>query len=223
MKKTKKMFAECYYLLKGGSTARDLFFEDNQDIIDFRDQLESMLGCYIKVQKFHFYRDQWALAVKLNSKEEIIRQYKKDRDRSKKANRSNDYTEVWRIISERMRLFLSNYVRKTNFRKGRKGSKVDMTYERYCFTDVQELEAEITKWKARTVESRQEKKYRYLEKHYSVDEREKGIRMMIFCGIEDGEEFCSKYKGEIWSLITESIDVVRHWITDTLKLHIRPD
>lgn len=223
MKETKEMQAGCYYLFKGGSTARDLFFEEDQDIKDFKELFERILRGYVEVNKMLLYKDQWAIAVRLKSKEEIINQYKFDRDKSKKADRAKDLKEPWRIVSERIRIFLCNYVVNTNGRKGRKGGKVDMSYKRYYFTSLEEMNCELTKWEKREISSRQESdQYQFLSKYYKVNEKNDGIKMLIYCSKEKVNAFIECHTHEIWNIMSESNDVVGTWIEKTKMLHSPP-
>lgn len=223
MIKTKEMFPDGYYVLTGASTARDLFFDDDQDIVEFKELFERMLCGYLQVYRMLLYKDQWFIAIKLNNKEQIKKQYLYDRDRSKKANRANDYHEPWRMISERVRVFLCNFVANTNKRKNRKGGKVSSSYKRYYFTNLSEMENEMKNWEERKIASSQKSNtYKYLERHYKVNEKDSGKRMLVFCKMEDVVEFCTIHTHEIWTSMMISIDVVGTWISSTITLHNRP-
>lgn len=217
------MYPEGYYVMTGASTARDLFFETNQDIIDFKELFERMLGEYLEVNRMLLYKDRWYIAIKLHSEDKIRQQYLSDRDKSKKANRENDHLEPWRMISERMRLFLCNFVVNTNNRKNRKGGKVNASYQRYFFMSIEEMEREMKNWEERAIPSSQKSAlYKYSDKYYKVQETKGGISRLIFCKREEFEGFCSINKHKIWKSMLISVDVVGNWIKSTKKLHTPP-
>lgn len=64
---------------------------------------------------------------------------------SKKCKKKYAFEEIWRIISEQVRISLSTYVRNTNSRNNRIGKKVGRSYIRYYFESIDEVIEEMKK------------------------------------------------------------------------------
>lgn len=115
----------------GNSVALNLMFEKKRDHMIFFELWNKYLGDMTTVLNYHLKPTGWIVMFKTGSNEEIIRAYSKQRRKSKKAKRKFRLKDVGRILSEHFRIFLSQYVRKTNALSGRKGSKVMARFKKY--------------------------------------------------------------------------------------------
>lgn len=128
------------YLIRGASTANSPFFETEEDCGTFLQLAERFLKDYMTIGSFQNNRDGWAMIITTKSAREIKRAYYSRRELSTKCDVACAYTEIWKMLSDQVRIFLSTYVKTTNFKSGRKGGKVRCRYERFVFESEEELE-----------------------------------------------------------------------------------
>lgn len=138
MKKVKKMQANHLYMIRGASTANSPFFESEGDCRLFLELVDRFLGDYLKVGCFQNNRDGWAMIITTRSAVAIKKAYYRRRAQSMKCRKEHEYTEVWKMLSDQIRIFLSTYVKATNFRSGRTGGKVRCRFERFIFESEEE-------------------------------------------------------------------------------------
>ena len=156
MKNIKEMHAGCYYLFEGKASANSLFIENLKEAKQFCIYANYFLKGYLKIHEYLITEDGWMMIVKLKNKEAI-------------QKLATFKTECWRIISERMRLLLSTYVRVTNKWERREGVKVKHGYKRYYFETLQEAKScikAIRKQQHKLFQKR--KKYRGLKTHRAI-------------------------------------------------------
>ena len=168
MKKTKEMHADCFYLFEGKAAANSVFIENLREAKQFCIYANAFLKGYLKIHEYLITQDGWLMIVKLHAKNEI-------------QKLSTSETECWRIISERMRLLLSTYVRVTNKWEGREGVKVKHSYTRYYFKTLKSAKlciAEIRSQQHRLYQKK--KKYRGLKTHREIP-RKVGKGNMFLC------------------------------------------
>lgn len=139
MLKVKKMQAGHYYMIRGSSTANSSFFERESDCKLFLTFADRYLGGYMKITCFQNNRDGWAMLIATRSTGVIKRAYRRRRALSLKCNKAFELEEVWQILSDQVRIFLSTFVKAINQRRGREGGMVRCRYERFVFED--EVEA----------------------------------------------------------------------------------
>lgn len=132
------MGSDNLYLIRGASTSNCPFFENESDCALFLELADRFLGDYVTITSFQNNRDGWAMIIKTKSAISIKAAYYARRAKSAKCKKEFEYKEVWRMLSDQVRIFLSTYVKATNYRSGRKGGKVRCRYERFLF----ETEAE---------------------------------------------------------------------------------
>ena len=182
MKNTKKMYAGCYYLLKGEANANSCFIENMHEAKLFIKLADRYLRDYVKIHEYLLTAEGWMLQVTIKKSKEIRYQYQLKRNN--KINPIKAEKELWYIISEQVRLMLSQYVLKTNKLEGRTGSKVKESYKRYYFETAGEAKAIILRMKNQKIRLIQRnKKYRKLKTHYRIPKE-----------IGDGSVFlCSKW------------------------------
>lgn len=138
MKKIKKMGAGHIYLIRGSSTANSALFEGIDDCQQFLELADHYLKEYLTVSSFQNSRDGWVMIVATKSEALIKQAYSARRSLSKKCKEEFELKEVWRMLSDQVRIFLSTYVKKINRRTGRKGAMVRHRYERFVFESEEE-------------------------------------------------------------------------------------
>lgn len=138
MRKIKEMQADHFYMIRGASSANSPFFESTSDCKLFLDLAERFLGDYLKITCFQNNRDGWVMLIATRSAVDIKRAYYARRARSTKCQKAFEYKEVWRMLSDQIRIFLSTYVKTSNYRLGRIGGKVRCRYERFLFENEEE-------------------------------------------------------------------------------------
>lgn len=154
MKKIKKLQENGFYIFTGQSNANSCFIEKIIHARKFLVYANYFLLNYISIYDYLITKNGWTLLVKI---------------KYKKNNEINELDEVWRVISERMRLFLSTFVRVTNKQKGRTGCLVHSSYERYYFESKKEAMCYIAKIRNQKIKHySKRKKYRGLKTHYKI-------------------------------------------------------
>ena len=143
MKRIKKMQAEHIYLIEGAVTANSSFFENESDCKDFMRLADKHLGEYLSINSFQNNRDGWVMIITTKSAQEIRQAYDLRRVKSKKCKAGCAHYEIWRILSDQIRILLSTYVKITNATSGRRGGKVRGNYRRYVFESVAEVEQKL--------------------------------------------------------------------------------
>ncbi|MDA9773997.1 hypothetical protein N9B82_03480 [Saprospiraceae bacterium] len=157
MEKIRKISANGFYMFKGRSNANSCFIEKVSQGELFLTYANFYLKEYLVVYDYVINQDGWVLIVKINSKEQLEILDKKFGG------------EVWRIISERMRLFLGTFVQVTNASKRRTGSLVHSPYERFHFDNLKEAMTVINKIRQQQIKIYNgRKKYRGLKLHYRI-------------------------------------------------------
>lgn len=159
MKKVTKVEANGFYVFSGRSNANSCFIERLSHAKVFLIYANYFLKEYLTIHEYLINKDGWTMIVKIKSKNTIL-------------HFTNQTTHhIWKIISERVRLFISTFVRVTNKSKGRTGSLVHSEYERYYFDTLKESKEFIDKIRTQQIKFYSKKKYRGLKTHYKVPKK----------------------------------------------------
>ncbi len=170
MQRIKKIQAKGFYLLKGEASANSCFIENLREAKLFIKLVNRYLKDYIKVHEYLLTAEGWLLQVTIKRKKKVLAAYKK---KKKRRQGIAHYTEVWRIISEQVRLMLAQYVIRTNRMEGRSGSKVKASYERFYFETAREARRFLHRMRNQEIKLRQrKKKYRKVKSHYTISKKE---------------------------------------------------
>lgn len=157
------------YLFRSMACSNTVYYEQLTDAQEFLKLAQQHLKEYLYIHEYMLCKDGWIFVARLKSKEQILKAYDTKRARKKKLPKQ---LEVWKIISEQMRLFISNYVTKYNDVSGREGCLVKRPYQRYFFETVQEAKRMIRRIRRRVVGLAQEKKmYRAKKGHYRIPKK----------------------------------------------------
>lgn len=132
------MEAEHVYLIRGCSVANTPFFEQEADCKLFLELADHYLKEYLTIASFQNNRDGWVMIIVTKTASVIKNAYCARRLLSKKCKKEFELQEVWKMLSDQIRILLSTYVRRTNHETGRKGAKVRHRYERFVFNSVEE-------------------------------------------------------------------------------------
>ena len=178
MRKIKQIGANGFYIFHGEVAANSNFIETLDEAKQFLIYANFFLKDYLTVYEYVITRHEWHMIVKLNSKEDLLAC-----DTSGEGGEFED-DMVWRIVSERMRLFLSNYVRCVNRMRGRSGTLVHSSYQRYYFETLTEAKTVIDSIRKQSFRFyRRKRKYRGLKKHYKIP-RKLGRGSIFLCSRE---------------------------------------
>lgn len=165
MKKIKKIEASKLYLFKSTASANSVYFETDDMIKLFLKYFNYYLKDFVKIHELSLNKDGWAIILKTKTEVTIRKHF----ILKSKSNVKNGRKDIWRIISERIRVFISTYVRVSNKLLGREGTLVRKSFERYEFESEVELKEYIESMHLNEVDLSQEKqKYRGLSKHFRV-------------------------------------------------------
>lgn len=127
-------------LAKGDAVALNLMFETEQDHALFFKCWKKYLSDMADLINYHLSPTGWVLLFKTKSSREIQEAYKDLRSQSNKAKKEHTHVDISRILSEHFRIFLSQFVRKSNAIHGRKGTLVMQRFHKYVFKDSVDYE-----------------------------------------------------------------------------------
>ncbi len=179
MRKIKKMQADHVYLIRGASVSNSPFFETEDDCKYFLKLADEHLEPYLKINNFQNNRDGWLMIISTNSSDAIKKAYKLRRSHSKKCKKVHEHKEIWRMLSDQVRILLSTYVKGANARSGRSGGKVKSNYERFVFESTEEvLEMKEKMESERVTLGQRLKRYRPSKKMHSLKKR--SLRSSIY-------------------------------------------
>lgn len=169
MKKTKKMQAGGLYFFKSSACSNTVYFEELDHAKIFLHLAKQQLKGFLYIHEFMLCKDGWGFLARLKSEKNIQKAY---RNRCRKYGKLPKELPAWKIISEQMRMFLSEYVTKFNRDTGREGVLVKRPYERYYFETVKEAKRMIKRIRRRLVGLHQGKKmYRAKKGHYRIPKK----------------------------------------------------
>jgi len=206
MKRVKEVKAGRFYIFKGLSNANSCFIETLEHGRLFLRYADYFLKNYVKVYDYIINEEGWMIVLKIQSKKELSELL------------DEEEFEVWRVISERMRLFLSTFVTISNRSKGRTGCLIHSSYERYYFESLSEALGTMEDIRNQRINLYQgNSKYRAFDKHYEVD-RNLGKGSIFLCSqrLREQKEG-SGILGEVFCLQGLTIMVLQKMIKSTFK------
>lgn len=168
--------ADGIYEANGGASANSLFFETKADNQLFLELWDRFVGDYANLIHYSLTETSWAIIFKTKDLATIQREYEEKHKRSKKVKSQAKLKEVGPILSQAMRLFLSNYVVMSNRSLGKNGSRVKRRFTKYGFQSVKDYQDRIEVLnKMEKLHEQFKQKYRPDESYYDED-MEMGIR-----------------------------------------------
>lgn len=167
--KTKWLEANKICMAKGDATANNLMFERKGNHKMFIELWNRYMSGMAELINYHLSPSGWTLLFKTRSEQDIQRSYMKQRKKSKKADASLTHTDTKRMLSEHFRIFLSQYVRQSNRKLGRSGTKVKQRFTKYLLCDINTYIEEFERIvKRKRPNSQRLKKYQADEKQYDI-------------------------------------------------------
>lgn len=208
MRKIKEIKSNGYYLFESLSSSRSSYFESNNEVDFFKKLFERYLKKYIRIHRMYLSSEGYQVLVTLRQKSTIRGRYIENCKKRNKVIRQSFVEEVWRIVSEQIRIFHSVYVKSVNKSRGRKGVLVQKRYERFIFSSVAEFEAYVAKMDGGKEISGQEKV------KYSLAKKWRGrVSWGVFRGVLWVEGVMDRvFRGFVVSKL----------VTSTLSLHSPP-
>lgn len=161
MKETKEFNPGGYYLFESTASARSCYFESNEEIKIFKSLFNRYLGKYIDIHKMFISSEGYNILLRIKDKSILIKAYRLFCRKKRRNYDTKKEREIWRIISEQMRVFHSLYVKTVNKLRNRSGVLVKQSYKRYYF----ECEKEFTLYmeemkKGKEIQNQKNKRYR---------------------------------------------------------------
>lgn len=173
MKAIQQMQAGKIYLIESTASANSVYFEtDDLSKLFFR-YCDYYLKDYLHVEEYVLNKNGWAMLIKVKSGQTIRKYYEAvEAARKSKVEHSKHKKPkaIWRILSERVRLFISTYVKLSNHRLEREGTLVRRNYGRYEFEDLDAAKQYVSKIRNDQHEMQQSnKKYRGFAEHFRMN------------------------------------------------------
>lgn len=172
MEQIQKMEPGKYYVLESSASANSVYFETDALARLFFRYCNYYLKNCLYIREYALNQDGWVMLVKIKSAKTIRKYFGTIHSKRKIKStvlESADSKPIWRILSERIRLFISTYVRMSNKVLGREGSLVRRTYTRYQFDSLNQAQAYISTIRENKHQLQQsKKKYCGLTEHFRM-------------------------------------------------------
>lgn len=160
MKSTHKLQANSYYVFESMSSGRSTYFESEGEIEIFKSLFSRYLSKYVEVHRMYLSAQGYNILLRVRDSSTIRNNYMKACEKQGKHIKTQLVDEIWRIVSERMRIFHSVFVKAVNSKRGRKGVLVQRRYRRYYFEKVEEGLRYISEMDSgKEIESQEDEKY----------------------------------------------------------------
>lgn len=212
--RVKWLDSEKICIAHGSATAKTLMFETKSDHALFLSYWEKYLGDMLELIHYKLSSTQWVLLFRTKDDESIRKAYKALRKKSKKAKKSKSLKDVQRILSEHFRIFLSQYVRRSNAISGREGSKVKCRFKKYIVKDLSEYEEIFNTITEEEEPSQKHPRYQADEGEYDELKEMRAdsvwkIGTRIYAGLEKYDKVLKKM-----ALLLPSSDVLRNFLNN---------
>lgn len=182
MKNTLELQPGAYYLFESLSSGSSCYFETDQEIEYFKNLFDRYLGKYILSHKMYFSTEGYHILVRIRDRKTIRDHYKKTCLRRGKAIQNIFIKELWRVVSEQMRIFMSVFVKAVNRLRDRQGVLVQSRYKRYYFESREEFERYIQEMEGgKRIDSQRNERYRV------EDSFVKGLNWLALRGRKTGD------------------------------------
>ena len=180
MKKIKEIEAKGLYVFIGKSSANSSMIESKKEAIELIKSANSRFAGFLRIREHLITQDSWTLVCEVEDEETIISTYLSNREKSACEYKLPPLVEIWRIVSEQVRNFLSRFVKFCNHDRGRTGSLVHSNYERYFFQNEDEALIFIKKIHEQSHDFSQTKyKYRPICKYFYFSKNEKRSNVFL--------------------------------------------
>lgn len=160
MIKTEKFSCNSYYMFESLSSGRSSYFESGEEVKLFKKLFELHLSKHVELHRMYLFTEGYQLLVRTRHRSTILNNFRKKKAKQGKTVNIEYILEPWRVISEQMRIFMSSYVRQVNSMRGREGVLVKSRYNRYFFTDANDLNAYVAERAIHDKKSQRIKRYR---------------------------------------------------------------
>jgi len=216
----KQMQADQLYLIAGASVANSPFFENEADCKLFLSLADKYLADYLMINCFQNNRDGWVMIITTNSAEAIRTAYDNRRKQSKKCNEDCAHHEIWRILSDQIRILLSTYVKATNENTGRIGGKVRGNYKRFVFESVEEAETVKQELLELKYDQAQElERYQPSNDLYRFESKKRQSIYMGCAQLESKKQLVLKLGMRCLEIAGSAINVLRQLVKSTFDFH----
>lgn len=194
MQEIQQMEAGKIYLIESTASANSVYFETDALAKLFFRYCDYYLKDYLHVEEYVLNKDGWAMLIKIKSAK-TIRKYYETIESGRKSHDSSTEKGVpkaiWWILSERIRLFISTYVRMSNKILGREGSLVRRKYVRYEFDNLEMATKYVSRIKNNQHGMEQsDEKYRGYKDHFRMNGNilTNPLRSSLWVEIRDAKE-----------------------------------
>ena len=223
MKKLKKIEANGLYVFTGKSSTNSSLIESKKEAYELIHSANNRFAGFLKIREYLISQDSWTLVVELEDDETIKSTYLGKRKKSRREYRLPPLSEIWRIVSEQVRNFLSRFVKFCNYDRGRTGSLVHSNYERHFFENEEEAFIFIKKIHEQSHDfSQSNRKYRPNSKDFYFTNKEK--RSNVFLCSKNLESLILLSVRVVGSVVRSRLtdNILRNLITFTKTLHSQP-
>ena len=221
MIKIKEIQANCIYLFSGKASANSIFIESLDEAHEFINSANSRFKNYMKIREYLVTESGWSFICEIESEELILATYLQSRLNRGREYKNPPFEDVWRIMSEQVRHWLSRFIKNCNFSQGRTGGKVHSNYERHLFASVNEAEEYIVAMHAQDLDFGQKKRqYRGNRQYFRVSpKRAKEHVYLCSKNLVAVLKWVFDEVGAMWNEML-CLDILRKIVKSTLQTHL---
>ena len=220
MQKLKQIEARGLYIFIGKSSANSSLIETKKEAFEMISSANSRFAGFLRIREHLISQDSWTFICEVEDEETIISTYLSKREASGRKYKLPALTEIWRIVSEQVRNFLSRFVKFCNYERGRTGSLVHSNYERYYFENEEEALIFIAKIHEQNHDfSQYNCTYRPNSKRFHFTRKER-IGHVFLCSKNLESLILLGFRG-VGSIIRSRLidDILRKLISLTISIH----
>ena len=220
MQHLKEIQAKGFYAFCGKPSANSSFIESKKEAREFINSANGRFAGFLRIREYLISQDSWTLLCEIEDEETIINAYLAKREESTCEYKLPPLSEIWRIVSEQVRNFLSRFVKFCNHERGRTGSLVHSNYDRYFFENEEAALMFIKKIYEQSLDfSQWNRKYKPNSKYFYFTNKEK--RSNVFLCSNNLKGLSLLLIGVVGSVVTTRLTnhILRKLITSTKILH----
>jgi hypothetical protein len=145
MKNTHELKTGGFYVFESLCSANSIFFKSEIEINLFKKLIKQHLTRFLDITKLYIDTNGYQIVVRIKQRRTVLKNYKEDCKEKQKTPKLELLNTPWKIISEKMRIFKSTFVKAINRLRGREGVLVKNSFKKVYFETLEEYEKYIVR------------------------------------------------------------------------------
>ena len=138
MKNTHELKTGGFYVFESLASANSVFFKSEKEIKIFKKLFKLYVSRYMDINKLYVDASGYQAVVRIKQRKTLLKNYRTECNEKKRDPKKEIVKNPWRIISEKMRIFKSIFVKAINKLRGREGVLVKHSFKKYYFESIEE-------------------------------------------------------------------------------------